>query len=333
MRGVEAFHRGVDAELVAERDPRSEGQHTDLKAAAAEASIFHDADRTLARVLLAVVVETSTAVGATRSRKAKIDALATLLTRVHARRGRDGRLPADGRAAPGPDRGRLGDAVDRLATRADRRDRAERHGRRARRRARPRSRRRPGAGSAAARQAILGDAVRRVRRAAEADFVVRLLTGELRQGALAGLMADAIARAAERARATPCAAPRCSAAISRDTARSARSQAARTRWPRCGLRCCDPVQPMLAATAAVGWRSARGDGTGVGRMEARRRAHPGAPARRRSARVHPQPERRHRAGARGRRGRALVRGPISSCSTAKRSASPTTRSPAASRTR
>ena len=62
MRGVETFHRGVDAELVAERDPRTEGQHTDLEAAAAETSIFHDADRTLAGVLLAVVVDTSRAV-------------------------------------------------------------------------------------------------------------------------------------------------------------------------------------------------------------------------------------------------------------------------------
>ena len=50
-----------------------------MKAAAAEASIFHASDRTLAGVLLTVIVQTSETVSATRSRKAKIDALATLL--------------------------------------------------------------------------------------------------------------------------------------------------------------------------------------------------------------------------------------------------------------
>ena len=79
VRGVETFHRGVDAELVAERDPRSEGQHTDLQAAAAEASIFHGADRTLAAVLLGRRRRNVAAVAATRSRKAKIEALAAVL--------------------------------------------------------------------------------------------------------------------------------------------------------------------------------------------------------------------------------------------------------------
>jgi DNA ligase 1 len=52
-----------------------------------------------------------------------------------------------------------------------------------------------GGGSAAARQEILGALLDRATRA-EADFVKRLFTGELRQGALAGLMVDAIAKAA-----------------------------------------------------------------------------------------------------------------------------------------
>jgi ATP-dependent DNA ligase I len=52
-----------------------------------------------------------------------------------------------------------------------------------------------GPGSAAGRQQILQDLFGRAT-TAEADFVRRLLVGELRQGALAGLMADAIARAA-----------------------------------------------------------------------------------------------------------------------------------------
>jgi DNA ligase 1 len=52
-----------------------------------------------------------------------------------------------------------------------------------------------GSGSAAKRKQILGDLLGRATEQ-EADFVKRLLTGELRQGALAGVMIDAIARAA-----------------------------------------------------------------------------------------------------------------------------------------
>ena len=103
-----------------------------------------------------------------------------------------------GRAPPGPHRRRLGDAL---------------HGARRRCRDPPRPRatvtvadldagarphrrdHRPGIGRARARRSSA--TCSRARPPAEADFVVRLLTGELRQGALAGLMADAIARAAE----------------------------------------------------------------------------------------------------------------------------------------
>src|SRR5439155_13587728 len=52
-----------------------------------------------------------------------------------------------------------------------------------------------GAGSADRRREILSGLLGRATRA-EADFVQRLLTGELRQGALAGVMGDAVARAA-----------------------------------------------------------------------------------------------------------------------------------------
>jgi DNA ligase-1 len=52
-----------------------------------------------------------------------------------------------------------------------------------------------GSGSAAERRRILGELLGRAT-VWEADFVRRLFTGELRQGALAGLMADAVARAA-----------------------------------------------------------------------------------------------------------------------------------------
>lgn len=52
-----------------------------------------------------------------------------------------------------------------------------------------------GSGSAAKRKQILGDLLGRAT-AHEADFVKRLFTGGLRQGALGGLMVDAIAKAA-----------------------------------------------------------------------------------------------------------------------------------------
>jgi DNA ligase-1 len=52
-----------------------------------------------------------------------------------------------------------------------------------------------GSGSAAARRGILLDVLGRATEA-EGDFVRRLLTGELRQGALAGVMVDAVAKAA-----------------------------------------------------------------------------------------------------------------------------------------
>jgi DNA ligase 1 len=52
-----------------------------------------------------------------------------------------------------------------------------------------------GSGSAAKRKQILGDLLGRATEE-EADFVKRLFTGELRQGALGGLMVDAIAKAA-----------------------------------------------------------------------------------------------------------------------------------------
>jgi DNA ligase-1 len=52
-----------------------------------------------------------------------------------------------------------------------------------------------GSGSAARRKQILGELLGRATQQ-EADFVKRLFTGELRQGALAGLMVDAISKAA-----------------------------------------------------------------------------------------------------------------------------------------
>jgi DNA ligase-1 len=196
-------------------------------------------------VLLIAVVETSAAVGATRSRKSKIDALATLLHSCtpaevaivvclltgEPRQGRIGigwaTLSKARGAAHSPDESNvtvaeLDDTLDRIAATT-------------------------GAGSAAARLAILADLFARTT-APEADFVVRLLTGELRQGALAGLMADAIARAAD----VPAETVRRSAMLGGDLADTARRAlgGGAAALAEVRLEVLRPVQPMLAATAA-----------------------------------------------------------------------------------
>jgi DNA ligase 1 len=141
-------------------------------------------------VLFADVVTTSATVAATRSRTAKIDALTELLRAL----GVEELAPTVGFLTGTPRQGRIGvgwasvstidaapapepnvtiadldAAIDALAgTR--------------------------GEGSTAARQAILVALLERAT-ADEAAFIRRLLTGELRQGALEGLMGDAAARA------------------------------------------------------------------------------------------------------------------------------------------
>ncbi len=218
-----------------------------MKAAAAETSIFHGPDRTLTGVLLTAVVQTSEAVSATRSRKAKIEALATLVKECapeevatvvclltgEPRQGRIGvgwstLSPLRDRVGEGPGGplvtvAELDDALDRVAATT-------------------------GAGSAAARQAILGDLFARST-PAEADFVVRLLTGELRQGALAGLMADAIAHAAR----VPADTVRRAAMLGGDLADTARRalEGGEASLTEVHLEVLRPVQPMLAASAAT----------------------------------------------------------------------------------
>jgi len=143
-------------------------------------------------VLLADVVATSASVAATSARNAKRDLLADLLRRLDApevvptvgfltgepRQGRIGvgwrtlqaveRRPAD---EPSVEVLELDAAIDELAVLA-------------------------GPGSAGRRQDLLARLFARLT-AEEAAFVVRLVGGELRQGALAGVMTDAVARAAD----------------------------------------------------------------------------------------------------------------------------------------
>jgi DNA ligase-1 len=103
-----------------------------------------------------------------------------------------------------------------------------------------------GAGSAARRRQILGDVLGRATDE-EAAFVKRLLTGELRQGALAGLMVDAVARAAGVAGALV----RRSLMLSGDLTRTAEVALLEGEegLRGIGLELFRPIFPMLASTA------------------------------------------------------------------------------------
>jgi DNA ligase-1 len=104
-----------------------------------------------------------------------------------------------------------------------------------------------GSGSAAARKRVLGELLSRATEQ-EADFVKRLFTGELRQGALAGLMVDAIARAAG----VPGPLARRALMLSGDLPRTA--EIAMTEGEAglrdVGFEMFRPILPMLASTAA-----------------------------------------------------------------------------------
>ena len=103
-----------------------------------------------------------------------------------------------------------------------------------------------GPGSAARRRELLGDLFSRATDD-EADFIRRLFTGELRQGALAGLMVDAVAKAAG----IPADLTRRALMLSGDLSRTA--QLALTEGADAlrgiGLELFRPVLPMLASTA------------------------------------------------------------------------------------
>ncbi|MGH3038830.1 MAG: ATP-dependent DNA ligase [Gaiellaceae bacterium] len=103
-----------------------------------------------------------------------------------------------------------------------------------------------GAGSAALRKQILGDLLSRATDE-EAEFAKRLLTGELRQGALAGLMVDAVAKAAGVS--GPLA--RRALMLSGDLTRTAEIALAEGEegLRRVGLELFRPILPMLASTA------------------------------------------------------------------------------------
>jgi DNA ligase-1 len=104
-----------------------------------------------------------------------------------------------------------------------------------------------GGGSAEKRAALLGDLLQRAT-ADEADFLKRLFTGNLRQGSLAGLMADAIAKAAG----VPGPLVRRALMLSGDLTRTAEIAITEGELGlrAVGLEIFQPVFPMLASTAA-----------------------------------------------------------------------------------
>ncbi len=193
-------------------------------------------------MLLAEVVRTSEAVASTPSRSAKVAALADLLCRLTpdevtpavsflAGRPRQGKIgvgwatlrAVDPPPAPEPSVEvlELDAAVTALQAPA-------------------------GPGSTGARHALLGDLLGRAT-TAEAGFIRRLLMGKLRQGALEGVMADAVATAAG----VPLAAVRRARMLTGDLALVAAVGLTEggAGLSAIGLEVLRPVSPMLASTA------------------------------------------------------------------------------------
>jgi DNA ligase-1 len=191
---------------------------------------------------LADLVATTDAVGQTSARKEKVALLADLLGRADP----DETEVAVGLVAGDPRQGRIGVGwatvaaldvepadepshgiidLDRLLT-----DVAGTHG----------------AGSKARRETLLRGFLERAT-AAEVDFVRRLLVGELRQGANAGIATDAVAKAND----VPATVLRRAVMLSGDLRVAARIAAAdgRAGLEAVGLELGRPVLPMLASTS------------------------------------------------------------------------------------
>ena len=105
-----------------------------------------------------------------------------------------------------------------------------------------------GAGSAARRRQLLGSLLSRATEE-EGDFLKRLLTGELRQGALGGVMADAVARAAG----VPGEIARRALMLSGDLTRTAEiaMSGGEQGLREVGFEIFRPILPMLASTGCA----------------------------------------------------------------------------------
>ncbi|MDQ1501567.1 MAG: ligase 1 [Actinomycetota bacterium] len=200
-------------------------------------------------MLLAEVVEASARVAATPARSAKIAALAEILRRL----GPDEVEPAVGFLVGEPRQGRIGVGWATLAQRVA----ASASGQTEDGAGQPISvgeidralsvlAGTTGAGSVSARAALIDSLLGRASRA-EIDFIADLLTGGLRQGALEGVMAEAVAKAAE----VPAAAVRRACMLAGDLGHAAAVALAEGRpgLDAVGLEVLRPVQPMLASTA------------------------------------------------------------------------------------
>ena len=195
-------------------------------------------------MLLDELVTTSDTVAATRSRLAKVDALAALLVRLEP----DEIAPAIGFLVGKPRQGRVGvgwrsvanvmgePAAEPSLTVGDLDALLDRLGATA------------GSGSAAERTRDLRDLTSRATER-EQGFLTRVLLGEMRTGALEGVVTDAIARAAQR----PGDVVRRAAMLSGDLGETARLAltGSEQELESVGLEVGRPVLPMLAATAAT----------------------------------------------------------------------------------
>ena len=171
-------------------------------------------------MLLADLVATSQSVAATPKRSEKIAALAALLQSLTP----DEIEPAVGFLTGEPRQGRIGVGWATLSRRSTRRRRRPASTRSATSTAViDRIAATTGRGIGGGRASDCSATCSAGPRSEKAAFVVRLLTGELRQGALAGLMADAIATAAE--------VPAARGAAGRDAQRRPRRHRPRSRSP------------------------------------------------------------------------------------------------------
>jgi len=193
-------------------------------------------------MLLAGVVRTSEAVGSTRARLAKVASLSDLLRRLAPEEVE----PAVAFLVGRPRQGKVGigwatlRAVDPTPAEVPSIEILDLD------RAVSELQVLEGSGSGARRLGLLGDLLGRAT-AAEADFIRRVLMGELRQGALEGVMADAVARASG----IPLATVRRAVMLAGDLARVAAVALVEGEpgLSAIGLDVLRPVLPMLASTS------------------------------------------------------------------------------------
>jgi len=195
-------------------------------------------------MMLSELVTTAEQVASTSSRLAKIEALATLLSSAEPDEirpliglllaaPRQGRLGVGWRTLAGLESSHAGDPTLTIAEVDQALDALARAS---------------GTGSAAARQNLLQNLAARAT-PAEWDLLTRAMMGELRTGALGGVMLDAIARASDR----PVASVRRAAMLSGDLGETAviALTGGEGDLDAVGLAVGRPVMPMLASTATT----------------------------------------------------------------------------------